>query len=252
MTLTVVDVIAIVIWKQVVVLVVHSSSMCPRSWQSPVRPQLFLNRLKTRGKSFTTPACPLIAALWLHVTRALLKSTTSYCVRQSRHAHIRTCTDNRRGEASRKEGHGGHTRQIYVDFTRSCRASPWTTKYLDEFSKHLERSVMISPYIHPVAWKTGKHYVISLYHKQKWHVHYGGRAWENRLCYITDTRIQVHTYRFENEPAMCKRLPTLWATLWECGGGGGLSKLLTLPSLEPPPPMSIYPTAISLSNFQCV
>lgn len=50
-----------------------------------------------------------------------------------------------------------------------------------------------------------------------------------------------------NEPAMCNKLPTLWATLWECGGGGGLSKLLTLPSFKPPPPMMfVYPIAMNL------
>lgn len=67
--------------------------------------------------------------------------------------------------------------------------------------------------------------------------------------YIIDTRLNSHRL---NEPAMCNRFPTLWVTLWECGGGGGLSKLLTLPSCELPPPMSIYPIAISLSNFHSV
>lgn len=106
---------------------------------------------------------------------------------------------------------------------------------------------MISPYIHSVAWKQEGN-VIFMSSRNVTCIMEVGRniGW---LYYIIDTRSNSHKL---NEPAMCNRLPTLWVTLWECGGGGGLSKLLTLPSFELPPPMSVYPIAISLSNFHSV
>lgn len=77
MMLIITDVIGIVIWKQVVVLVVHSFSMCPQSWPSPIRLQLSLSRLKSREKDFTILAYFLAAAPGLQITLALL-STTLY------------------------------------------------------------------------------------------------------------------------------------------------------------------------------